>query len=674
MTIQTVDTGSPLRTVTVALAGPPNTGKSTIFNALTGLRRHVGNWPGKTVEKKTGTCRRAGRVFSFVDLPGSYSLSANSPEEEIAREFLARDKPDVVVAIADASSLERSLYLVCELLQFGVPLILALNMMDVAQKDGLRIDTGRLESALGVPVVPMVAREGLGVSRLLDALDAVAEGRERTQTTEPPLNPDIEQLVDELDAMLPPELDLPYPRRWALVKLLEGDPLVRKVVSRAVPPDAWQRAKDTLGRHEAAMLEIAGSRYDWAAETWRRVVSRSGKERISFGERADRVLTHPFGGLIAFAALLFAVYWLMFEIGIPAQRWLNANLVGRSSDAVEGALAGWPGWVSGLVTEGIISGAGMVVTFAPILIILFFAMAVLEDVGYMARGAFVTDRFMHRIGLRGKSFLPLFTGWGCNVPAIIGSRIIESESTRLTTILVTPFMPCAARMVVIALFASAFFGSAAAVVAWGLIMVNLAVMALSALFINRVVFRGQESSFVLELPPYHIPSLRMVLLATWDKVSRFMKLAGTVIVVISIVVWALSSFPGNEIGDSVLGHVGRGLEPIGGLMGLDWRMMVGLLSSFVAKEQTIATLGVILGKGQGEALKTSLTGLLTPAAAVSFMVLQMLFIPCAASVATIWQETRSWRWTGFVVGYMLVIAFSMAILVYQVARLAGLGI
>lgn len=674
MTIQTVDTGSPLRTVTVALAGAPNTGKSTIFNALTGLRRHVGNWPGKTVEKKTGTCRRAGRVFSFVDLPGSYSLSANSPEEEIAREFLARDKPDVVVAIADASSLERSLYLVCELLQFGVPLILALNMMDVAQKDGLRIDTGRLESALGVPVVPMVAREGLGVSRLLDALDAVAEGRERTQTTEPPLNPDIEELVDELDAMLPPELDLPYPRRWALVKLLEGDPLVRKVVSRAVPPDAWQRAKDTLGRHEAAMLEIAGSRYDWAAETWRRVVSRSGKERISFGERADRVLTHPFGGLIAFAALLFAVYWLMFEIGIPAQRWLNANLVGRSSDAVEGALAGWPGWVSGLVTEGIISGAGMVVTFAPILIILFFAMAVLEDVGYMARGAFVTDRFMHRIGLRGKSFLPLFTGWGCNVPAIIGSRIIESESTRLTTILVTPFMPCAARMVVIALFASAFFGSAAAVVAWGLIMVNLAVMALSALFINRVVFRGQESSFVLELPPYHIPSLRMVLLATWDKVSRFMKLAGTVIVVISIVVWALSSFPGNEIGDSVLGHVGRGLEPIGGLMGLDWRMMVGLLSSFVAKEQTIATLGVILGKGQGEALKTSLTGLLTPAAAVSFMVLQMLFIPCAASVATIWQETRSWRWTGFVVGYMLVIAFSMAILVYQVARLAGLGI
>jgi ferrous iron transport protein B len=673
MTTETIDAGSPLKTVTVALAGAPNTGKSTIFNALTGLRRHVGNWPGKTVEKKTGICRRAGRVLSFVDLPGSYSLSANSPEEEIAREFLARERPDVVVATVDASSLERNLYLVCELLQLDVPLVVALNMMDVAQSGGLRIDTGALQSALGVPVVPMVAREGLGVSQLLDALDAVADGTGRAQAVEPPMNPDIEQLVDELDAALPAEPDSPYPRRWALVKLLEGDPLIRKVMSRAVTPDSWRLAKDALGRHEAAMLEIAGSRYDWAAETWRKAVSRSGKERISFEERADRVLTHPFGGLIVFAALLFVVYWLVFEIGIPAQRWLNANLVERSSHAVESALAGWPAWISGLVTQGVIGGAGTVVTFAPILVILFFAMAVLEDVGYMARGALVMDRFMHGIGLRGKSFLPLFTGWGCNVPAIIGSRIVESESTRLTTILVTPFMPCTARMAVIALFAAAFFGSGAPFVAWGLIMVNLAMMALTALFINRVVFRGQESSFVLELPPYHIPSLRIVLLATWDKVSRFVKLAGTIIIVISIVVWALSSFPGNEIGESVLGHIGRGLEPIGGLMGLDWRMMVGLLSSFVAKEQTIATLGVILGTGQGEALKTSVTGMLTPAAAVSFMVLQMLFIPCASSVATIWQETRSWRWTGFVVGYMLVIAFSVAIVVYQVARLTGLG-
>jgi ferrous iron transport protein B len=673
MTTRAADPGSLPKTVTVALAGAPNTGKSTIFNALTGLRRHVGNWPGKTVEKKTGTCRRDSRLFFFVDLPGSYSLNANSPEEEIAREFLAREKPNVVVAVADASGLERNLYFVCELLQLGVPLVLALNMMDVAHSSGLKIDAGALESALGIPVIPMVAREGRGVSQLMEAVDAVADGETRTQVTEPTLNPRIEQLVDELDAMLPTGISLPYPRRWALVKLLEGDPLVRSIVRRTITPDGWQRVKDVLGRHEEAMLEIAGSRYDWAADAWRKSVSRSSRKRVSFGERADRVLTHPFGGLIAFAALLFAVYWLVFEIGIPAQRWLNTNLVARSSDAVRTALAGSPHWVSKLLADGAIGGAGTVLTFAPILIILFFAMALLEDVGYMARGALVMDRFMHRIGLRGKSFLPLFTGWGCNVPAIIGSRIVESESTRLTTILVTPFMPCTARMVVIAVFAAAFFGSAAALVAWGLIMVNLAMMALTALFINRVLFHGEESSFVLELPPYHIPSLRMALLATWDKVIRFVKLAGTVIVIISVTVWALSSFPGEGVGDSVLGQVGRGLEPIGGLMGLDWRMIVGLLSSFVAKEQTIATLGVILGTGQGEELKTSLTGILTPAAAVSFMVLQMLFIPCASSVATIWQETRSGRWTGFVVGYMLVIAFSMAIVVYQVARLTGLG-
>jgi ferrous iron transport protein B len=672
MTTEAPSASGSLRTFAVALVGAPNSGKSTIFNALTGLRRHVGNWPGKTVERKTGTCRRDGRVFRFVDLPGSYSLSAHSPEEEIAREFLTQERPDVAIAIADASSLERSLYLICELLQLGIPLVVVLNMMDVARDRSLRVDSNALQSALGVPVVPMVAREGEGVSRLLGTLDAVTDGTEPSPTIKPALNPETELTLDKLDAAIPAGTDLPYPRRWALVKLLEGDPLMRNVVRRAIAPDDWRRAEAILSANEDAMLEIAGSRYDWAAERWRQAVSRSGEGRVTLGERVDHVLTHPFGGLIAFAALLFAVYLLVFDIGIPAQRWLNDNLVVRTSDAVRSALAGGPGWVSGLLTQGIIGGAGTVITFAPILLILFLAMAVLEDVGYMARGAFVMDRFMHRIGLRGKSFLPLFTGWGCNVPAIMGSRILESEPARLTTIFVTPFMPCTARMAVVALFAAAFFGSAAPFVAWGLMMVNLAAMALTALLISRFVFHGRESSFVLELPPYHKPNLRVVLSATWDKVSKFVKLAGTVIVVVSVAVWAFSSFPGSDIGDSVLGHVGRGLEPIGSLMGLDRRMIIALLSSFVAKEQTIATLGV-LGVGQGEALKTNLAGLLTPAAAVSFMVLQMLFIPCASSVATIWQETRSGRWTGLVVGYMLLVALLAAILVYQTARLAGLG-
>jgi ferrous iron transport protein B len=328
------------------------------------------------------------------------------------------------------------------------------------------------------------------------------------------------------------------------------------------------------------------------------------------------------------------------------------------------------------LANGLIGGVGLVLTFIPILAILFLALAILEDVGYMARAAFVMDRFMHRIGLRGQSFLPLFLGWGCNVPAITGSRIVESRAARLTTILVAPLVPCAARMVVIALFTAAFFGGAAALVSWGMVMMNLAVLALAALLISRFVFRGQESSFVMEIPRYHAPNIRTVLLATGERVRRFVMLAGTVILAMSLVVWAFSTFPSSDVEDSLLGHIGRGLEPVGGLMGLDWRMMVALLTSFVAKEQTIATLGVILGTG-GEAngaLKAELTGIMVPAAAVSFIALQMLFIPCVSSVAAIRQETRSWRWTGFAVGYMLAISFVVAVVIYQAARLFGLGV
>jgi len=664
------------KTTTVALAGAPNTGKSTLFNALTGLRQHVGNWPGKTVEKKTGIYRRNGRVFSFVDLPGSYSLTANSTEEEIARDFLAQDKPDAVVAIVDASGLERNLYLVCELLQLGLPTVVALNMMDVARSGGLEVDVETLEAMLGVPVVPMVAKSRQGVQRLLETVETVVDGGARPPAAGPELSPAMELLVARLDAIIPTSLDIPYPRRWALVKLLEGDRSIRRSLKAILAPDLWENVKSVLQQHDQAMLEIASSRYDWAAETYRRAVSRPRGERKSLGERADRLLTHPLGGVIAFAAMVFGVYWLMFNVGALLQRWLNDNMVARSANGLEDALGGWPDWSTSLLTDGLIGGAGLVLTFIPILAILFLALAILEDVGYMARAAFVMDRFMHRIGLRGQSFLPLFLGWGCNVPAIMGSRIVESRAARLTTILVAPLVPCAARMVVIALFAAAFFGGAAILVSWSMVMMNLAVLALAALLISRFIFRGQESSFVMELPRYHTPNIRTVLLATGERVRRFVVLAGTVILVMSLIVWAFSTFPSSDIEDSILGHIGRGLAPIGGLMGLDWRMMVALLTSFVAKEQTIATLGVILGTGEGAngALKTELTSIMAPAAAVSFIALQMLFVPCVSSVAAIRQETRSWRWTGFAVAYMLVISFVVAIIIYQMARLFGLGV
>ena len=402
---------------------------------------------------------------------------------------------------------------------------------------------------------------------------------------------------------------------------------------------------------------------------------RLERERVPLGERADRILTHPVGGLLAFLGVVAAIFWAMFSLGMPVQERLDEWLVQGSAERLESALQGAPDRLVSLLTDGVIGGAGLVLTFVPILAILFLALALLEDLGYMARAAFVMDRFMHLIGLRGKSFLPLFLGFGCNVPAIMGSRIVESRSARLTTILVAPLMPCAARMVVVALFTAAFFGRAAALVSWSMVTINLVVLALMALLLSRFVFRGEETGFVMELPRYHAPNWRTVLMATWQRVRAFVVLAGTAILAVSLVVWALSSFPGDNIEDSILGMIGRGLEPVGGLVGLDWQMIVALMSSFVAKENTIATLGVVLGTGEGDVnLSTQLSQVMVPAAAVAFIAVQMLFIPCVASVAAIRRETQSWRWTGFAIGYMLVISFAVGIIIYQVARLMGWGV
>jgi ferrous iron transport protein B len=671
----TVTTG--IKTLTVALAGSPNTGKSTVFNRLTGLSQHVGNWPGKTVEQKTGTCRHGDIVLSLVDLPGSYSFSANSLEEEIARDYVAREALDVLVVVVDAASLERKLYLVREALELGGPLVVALNMMDVAASEGLRVDAEALEAALGVPVVPMTASRGMGVSDLLVAVEAVAADGATPLSSRPSPGARAEGLLEELGEMLPADLDLGYPRRWALLKLLEGDAALAAAFREALPEAVWQRVEAFLRQHDDAVLDIVGVRYEWAAEVSSRVLRRPQRRRVLLGEWIDHVVTHPLGGILTFVAMLFGIYWLMFTVAAPAQGWLDKQVIRANDARIESALEGSPHWLVSLLTDGVLNGAGLVLTFAPILVILFVTLALLEDVGYMARAALVMDRFMQLIGLRGRSFLPLFIGWGCNVPAILGARIVDSPGARLTTIMVAPLMPCAARMVVLALFTGAFFsGMTAILVSWSMVTLNLAVLAVVALLLTRFVFSAEERSFVMELPRYHVPNLGTVLLAAWQRLLMFVKLAGTVIVAMSLVVWVLSTFPAGEIEDSVMGMIGRGLEPLGGLVGLDWQMIVGLLTSFVAKEQTVATLGVILGVGgeNGEALKPMLTEIMVPAAAIAFLALQMLFIPCVATVGAIWKETRSWRWTGFSIGYMLFISFTVALLIYQTARLFGLGV
>jgi ferrous iron transport protein B len=396
----------------------------------------------------------------------------------------------------------------------------------------------------------------------------------------------------------------------------------------------------------------------------RAAVTRPRAGQITITERLDRWATHPLWGLAILAGILGLIFWLTFAVGAPLQRLLNTYLVGSAARLASTGLAGAPVWLRALVVDGAIGGAGTVITFLPILAIFFAVLALLEDVGYMARAAYVMDRFMHLMGLHGKSFLPLFLGFGCNVPAVMGARIVDSRRARLLTIVLAPLVPCAGRMAVVIFVAPLFFGPAATLVAWGLVAVSLIVLAVTGVLINKLILRGERSAFIMELPLYHRPNTRTIGLQVWQNVRSFLKKAGSLILVMSVAVWALAALPHGQLETSFLAGIGRALAPVGALMGLDWKMLVALLSSVVAKENAIATLGVLYGGSQ------QVAGALTPPAALAFLVVQMLFIPCVATVATIKQETQSWAWTAFSLGLLLVLSLAGGIVAYQAASWA----
>ncbi len=661
--------------LTVALAGQPNVGKSTIFNMLTGMNQHVGNWPGKTVEQKTGQFTADGTAITLIDLPGTYSLTANSEEERIAREFIICEQPDVVVAVVNAAILERSLYLLAELLALPAPVVVALNMLDVAEQEGMKIEPSVLQAALGVPVVPMSAAKAQGIAQLAQTAIALAHGEIDYQPNIPSIRADHSAILEEIQTLIEDYVPAPYPPAWIAVKLLEGDGEVTRTMQAALSPARWQAVHDILHQHEDAILDVAGARYEWIGRMVRAALVRPRAGQVTVTERLDRVATHPLWGMALLLGVLGLVFWLTYTLGTPLQEWLDTYLIQAAAEWLGAALASAPGWISGLLVDGLISGAGLMITFLPILVIFFFALAVLEDTGYMARGAYVMDRFMHLIGLHGKSFMPLCLGFGCNVPSVMGSRIIESPRARLLTILLSPLVPCTARMSVIAILAPIFFGSSAFLVTWGLLGLSLLALVLLGVLLNRSVLKGEPAAFIMELPLYHVPNARTIGISVWQNLVAFLKKAGTVILVMSVVIWALSTYPGPGIENSLIGYLGRVIEPLGRLMGLEWPLLVALLTSFIAKENTIATLGIIYGTGEGAgALAQTLSSVLTPAAALAFLSTQVLFIPCVATVAAIKQETHSWKWTVFSVGMLLVISTLVGIAIYQGALLLGVGV
>ncbi len=663
-----------VETITVALAGQPNVGKSTVFNLLTGLSQHVGNWPGKTIERKAGIYRHNGMTIHIVDLPGTYSLTANSAEERIARDYIIKERPDVVAVITDASSLERNLYLTAELLYLPAPIILALNMMDVAEQQGMRLEPEALQAALGIPVIPMVATKNQGVKELVETIDKVATGDISYAPNRPVIREDHREVLRKIKGLVASDVPEAYPVDWVVLKLLEGDAEITEMMRERLPYELGQEMEAILYQHEDAVLAVASGRYEWIGGMIRAAVVRPKAGWITLTERLDRFATHPLWGLGVLLGILGLVFWLTNSVGWPLQDLLEAYVVGALADWAATTLAGAPAWLRGLVVDGVIGGVGIVLTFLPILLIFFAAFGFLEDLGYMARSAYVMDRFMHRMGLHGKSFLPLFLGFGCNVPAVMGTRVVEGERARRLTILVAPLVPCIARMVVLSFMTPIFFGARAPLVSWGLVALNLIVLVLSGVAINRVAFGGEQAAFIMELPLYHLPNWRSVGLFTWQRIKAFFVRASTRILALSVIVWALSFFPSGEIEGSYLAQIGHLLAPLGALMGLGWRMMVALFASFIAKENSIATLGVLYGAGEEqERLTQMLAGALTPAAALAFLVVEMLFIPCVATVAAIRQETGSWRWTIFNVLFLLLISFAVGILVYQVAGLMEWG-
>jgi ferrous iron transport protein B len=553
--------------------------------------------------------------------------------------------------------------------------VLGLNMMDVAEAQGFQIAPDVLAAALGLPVIPLVASRAEGVSPLLREALRLAREPARFSPSRPEIAALHREEIAQLRELLAGHVRAPYEPGWFATKLLEGDPEVLELARSWLPDGERHTLQALLDAHKDAGLDIAGDRYEWIARMMRAAVTHAHIDRVSLTDRLDRWALHPIWGMLLLLAVSALVFAITFGVGAPAQEWLDRGGVEPLRAWVATALSGTPRWVAGLLANGVLGGAGIVATFVPILMVFFTALAVLEASGLFARAAYVMHRFMRVIGLHGKSFLPLFLGFGCNVPAVMGARVVEEPNGRLLTILLAPLVPCSARLAVLAFLAPAFFGRAALPVAVGLVTANLAVLAATGVALNRTAFRGRPMPFIMELPLYHVPNARVIARFVWDNTFAFLRKAGTVIVLVSVFVWAAAYFPGTGVEQSYLARFGRALAPLGSVLGLDWRMLVALLAGFLARENAIATLGILYtGGASGAGLAETLAAQVPPATALSFLTAIMLFIPCAATVAAMRQETHSWRWTLFGVTLVLLIAFGAAAVVYHVCGAMGPGL
>lgn len=665
--------------IDVALAGNPNTGKSTLFNALTGLKQKVGNWPGVTVERKRGRriCESLGMQLNIVDLPGTYSLSAYSLDEEIARNYIIESSPDVVVQIVDASNLERNLYLTTMLMELGAKIVIALNMMDVTEKKKISIDVKKLSKELNIPIVPMIATSKTGIKELETAIATTYEEEKKyepfTYTNK------IESKIDEVEKQLDKVENLPsfINRRWLTIQIVQKDSEIPVFLEKYSVEKSIINELLGLG-DEAYEMEIIEHKYDFISKTVEKVVKKQEKEDLSRSDLIDKVVTHKWLGIPVFLMVMWGVFQFVFAVSVPFMELI---------DMLFGWLAGVitlnirPEWLGSLLGDGIVGGVGAVVIFVPPIFTMFFMLSILEDSGYLSRAAYVMDKFMTKIGLHGKSFVPMLMGFGCNVPAIMATRTLKNKSDRFVTILTLPFMSCGARIPVYILFAGLFFGASAGTVIFALYVGGMAVGILTAFLLRKFIFKGETDALIMELPPYHTPKLGIATREMWDKGKMYLKKAGTIILVGVVAVWFLAAMPfrGVEYGgpNTWLAAIGKFFEPLFRPLGFDWRLVVGLIVGFVAKELVVGALGAIIGTGEDEAgLRSAIQtdGGFYPLNALSLMVFTLLYVPCAATIGVIKKETGSWKWTIFSVIYTTGIAWIFAFVVFQIGTLLGFGI
>ena len=676
--------------INVAFAGNPNCGKTTLFNAYTGARLKVANWPGVTVEKKEGAFRFHEYQYKLVDLPGIYSLTSYSTEEILSRQYLLEDEVDVVVNVADASNLERNLYLTLQLIELGKPVVLALNMMDIVEERGMEIDMHRLPEMLGIPVVPVSARKRTGLEILMHAV-AHHQGKENSVPVEHHHDQDCQrehrhdhhnefamvysdEIEDKID-ILEERLESAYPAivnsRWHAIKLLERDPEVMKKYSIQMD-DIVDRSYEH---------EITNQKFDFIEEIVEEVLMNKSKKAEST-EKIDQWMTHPVFGMPIFFGIMALVFMLTFNVGDFIAGYFEV-LIGLISDGIMNLMVAMNlnELLISLVCDGILSGVGGILSFLPNIFMLFLALAFLEDSGYMSRVAYVMDGLMGKMGLSGRAFIPMLLGFGCTVPAIMSARTLEDTRDRLRTIMVTPFMSCSARLPIYVLFSKMFFGDKATLAAFSMYVIGLVIAIIVALIYSKIDARdGFKNCLLIELPEYKSPNARTIIIYVWEKVKDYLTKAGTTIFVASVLVWIIMTFGPSgmvtDISESFAAGIGRLLVPVLAPAGLGlWQVGVALISGIAAKELVVSTCSVLFGMGINTDLEISAFHELLESLgfgavnAYALMVFSLLYIPCTATIATIKKETNSWKWTIGLSCMQLVVAWAVAVLVYQVGSL-----